>query len=304
MANARAIKRRVNSAKNIAKITGAMQMVSASKMRFAQDMALSSRPYAQALMASLQTVANYVSVGSHPFLTTNNQGKDLLIVISTNKGLCGSLNTNLFKEVIVWSKKHPDGQFIAIGQKAAHFLKLYGFSLVAQFTSWPEKLTLQDVIPLLDLIKKGYLNQEIKSIDVLYTDFINTLKQHTRILRLLPFADLKLEGLKNREEVLAVNVSAAASVSTEENKEEYLLEPNQNELLDFLLNYYLEVSFYHLMLEAAASEHSARMVAMKNASDNANELVEVLRLEFNKTRQAAITNELLDITTAMKSLQK
>lgn len=300
MANARAIKRRVNSAKNIAKITGAMQMVSASKMRFAQDTALSSRPYAQALMASLQTVAQYVSVGSHPFLSKNEQGKDLLIVLSTNKGLCGSLNTNLFKEVVAWSKQHPGAQYIAIGQKAAHFLKVYGFDLLAQFTQWPEKLDLQDVIPLLDLVKKAYLAQEIKSIDVLYTDFINTLKQETKIISLLPFTELKIEALQG-EDSLRVETKQPEKV---ENKEEYLLEPNQTELLDFLLNYYLEVSFFHLMLEAAASEHSARMVAMKNASENAKELVEVLRLEFNKTRQAAITNELLDITTAMKSLQK
>lgn len=302
MANARAIKRRVNSAKNIAKITGAMQMVSASKMRFAQSSALSSRPYAEALMTSLQTVANYVSVGSHPFLSINEGGKDLLIVISTNKGLCGSLNTNLFKEVIAWSKKHPDAQYIVVGQKMAHLLKLYGFNLIAQFTDWPEKITLQDTIPLLDLVKKAYLSQEIRIIDILYTDFINTLKQETKMQRLLPFKEIKLEGLKKQDQVLTVNSIAKSEEKT--GNEEYLLEPKQEELLDFLLNYYLEVSFYHLMLEASASEHSARMVAMKNASDNANELVEVLRLEFNKTRQAAITNELLDITTAMKSLEK
>lgn len=299
MANAQSIKRRVHSAKNIAKITSAMQLVSASKMRFAQYSALSSRPYSQALMKSLKTVAKYVSVGSHPFLSVHPEGKDLLIVLSGNKGLCGSLNTNLFKETISWSKQHPEAEYIAIGQKAAHFLKLYGFNILAEFTDWPEKVTLADVIPLLDMVKMAYLQKRIKSIDVLYTDFINTLKQETRTLRLLPFEEISLKSLEGEYKEMD---ESSNNDRKEQVSPEYLLEPNKNALLDFLLNYYLEVSFYHLVLEAAASEHSARMVAMKNASDNAKDLVGALQLEFNKSRQAMITNELLDISTAMKSL--
>lgn len=298
MANARLIKRRVASATNIAKITGAMQMVSASKMKYAQNQALSSRPYSQALLSSLHTIANYIDVNSHPFLQQRSTGKDLLVVISTNKGLCGALNTNLFKETSAWSKQHPDAEYIAIGQKAANYLHLYGYNIVAQFNDWPEKVSMAEALPVIELIRQRYLEGAIKTVEVLYTDFINTLAQRSRLFSLLPLRELKVEGLVNEQ------ATSAQADRVPSSKMEYLFEPNRRQLLNYLLNYYLEVSFYHLMLEASASEHSARMVAMKNASDNAKTLVEALKQEFNKTRQASITSELLDIVTATRSLEK
>jgi len=296
MANARIIKRRVNSVQNIAKITNAMQLVSASKTKYSQKMATNSLPYMQSLLDSLATVASFINPSLHPFLDKNRQGVELMVILSTNKGLCGSLNTNLFKQLLIWSKEHPKAQYIAVGQKAVNFLRNYGFNLVAQFTDWPEKTKLSDVLPLLDLLKKKYLDQEISRADVLFTDFINVLKQRSLIFSLLPLNDANIQQLE-----FAYQHKTSKSdeqLITKRLKANYLLEPSSSELLDFLLNYYLELSFYHLVLESLASEHSARMVAMKSASDNAKDLVEVLKLDFNKSRQTMITNELLDISSA------
>ena len=296
MANARIIKRRVNSVQNIAKITNAMQLVSASKTKYSQKMAINSLPYMQSLLDSLETVANFIDPKLHPFLNKNRSGDDLMIVLSTNKGLCGSLNTNLFKQLLIWVKDRPNAQFIAVGQKAVNFLRTRGFNLVAQFTDWPEKTKLIDVLPLLDLLTKKYLSGEIGRVDVLFTDFVNVLKQRSLIFNLLPLNDSNIQELELKyENKLNKSNDQTTKVKPRAN---YLLEPSSSELLDFLLNYYLELSFYHLVLESLASEHSARMIAMKSASDNAKDLVEVLKLDFNKSRQTMITNELLDISSA------
>lgn len=298
MANARIIKRRVNSVQNIAKITNAMQLVSASKTRYSQKVATSSLPYIQSLLDSLETVANFADPKLHPFLNRERSGADLLIVISTNKGLCGSLNTNLFKKLVNWSKARPNAKYIAVGQKAVNFLRPRGFDLVAGFTDWPEKTKLSDVLPLIDLMKKMYLAGEINRVDVLFTDFVNTLQQRSLLFRLLPLEDLHIQKLEAEFQNKTIKVQEKAKSTDKKPRANYLLEPSSNELLDFLLNYYLELSFYHLVLESLASEHSARMIAMKSASDNAKDLVEVLKLDFNKSRQTMITNELLDINSA------
>lgn len=296
MANARIIKRRVNSVQNIAKITNAMQLVSASKTKYSQKVATSSLPYIQALLDSLETVANFVDPKLHPFLNKDRAGADLMIVISTNKGLCGSLNTNLFKKLMLWAKDRPNAKYIAVGQKAVTFLRNRGFDLLAGFTDWPEKTKLSDVLPLIDLVKSKYLASEINKVDVLFTDFVNVLKQRSLIFSLLPLEDLQIQQLES--EYKEKTAKAEKKQINDKTRANYLLEPSSSELLDFLLNYYLELSFYHLVLESLASEHSARMIAMKSASDNAKDLVEVLKLDFNKSRQTMITNELLDISSA------
>jgi len=296
MANARIIKRRVNSVQNIAKITNAMQLVSASKTKYSQKVATSSLPYIQALLDSLETVSNFADPKLHPFLNKDRTGSDLMIVVSTNKGLCGSLNTNLFKKLMVWAKDRPNAKYIAVGQKAVTFLRNRGFDLLAGFTDWPEKTKLSDILPLTDLLKSKYLAGEVNKVDVLFTDFVNVLKQRSMIFRLLPLEDLHIQQLES--DFQDKNAKIVVKKTDSKARASYLLEPSSGELLDFLLNYYLELSFYHLVLESLASEHSARMIAMKSASDNAKDLVEVLKLDFNKSRQTMITNELLDISSA------
>jgi len=284
MANTRQIKGRINTAANISKITKAMEMVSASKMRRAQLQALRARPYTRAIQNSLQKVAQYTDPTLHPLLSQHEAGKDILIVFSTDRGLCGGLNTHLFKETLAWIRQHPTYELIVVGKKAVGFAKKLGLPLTAQFTALPEKATPADLLPLTQLITQGFLNHTYHAVDMVHMDFINTLSQKVKSTHLLPVsvAETAIESVTQPPQIFV----------------EYIFEPNAAEILNQLLPYYIENTVFQTQLEAKASEHSARMVSMKNASDNAKDLVGELKLIFNKSRQASITNELLDITTA------
>lgn len=284
MANTRQIKRRISASQNIAKITKAMEMVAASKMKRAQEQAMAARPYSRALEHSLEKVSRYTAVGTHPLLTKHESGVDIALVVSTDKGLCGSLNTVLFKALMQWHREHPNGQVIAVGRKAVAFTRIAGLQLYAQFTNLPERVGSRDVLPISTLIIDKFLSEEFKSVNVIYMDFINTLSQKMRQVQLLPIEP----HLGYVDDTMV----------TPEATSEYIFEPSPQYILDQLLPYYIENTIYQTFLEARASEHSARMVSMKNASENAGDLVGELKLIYNKSRQAAITSELLDITTA------
>lgn len=290
MANERQVKRRINTAQNIAKITKAMEMVAASKMKKAQDQALSARPYSQALYDSITTISQVAGLSDHPFLVDHQQGFPVIVVVGTDKGLCGALNTNLAKTLLAWRKSHQDGQVIAIGKRSVLFSRSLGMTIHAQFTDFPEHLEFKDILPVISLIAEGFVEQRFRSVEVLYTDFINTLSQKPKTATLLPLAQMFKPDVvqeKSNDELMT---------------KQYMFEPNPKQILEYLLPYYLENTIFHAFLEAKASEHSARMVAMKNASDNAGELVEELKLIYNKTRQQSITSELLDIVSAGMAL--
>lgn len=289
MANARQIKRRISAASNISKITKAMEMVAASKMKRAQDQAILARSYALALQDSLQKLASQSDPSLHPLLSSHGEGIDILLVIGTNKGLCGSLNTQLFKQMNQWVKSHPNGEIIAVGKKIVNFCRLGGFTIHAQYTEIREKVTSSDIVPISIMIIENYLDKKYKSVGIVFMDFINTLSQVAKVSTLLPMTK---EETKEQQDENQTKVS----------KVDYLFEPDAGQILSSLLPFYIENSIYQAFLESRASEHSARMVTMKNASDNAYELVDELKLVFNKSRQAAITNELLEITTASLSL--
>lgn len=290
MSSARQIKQRIKTTKNISKITKAMEMVSASKMRRAQVQALATRPYTRTLQESLQKLASEVSSDIHPYLTSHADGIDVAVVISTDKGLCGGLNQNLFKEAMSWQKVHPGSKLVVVGRKAVAFARVYGLELHAQFTDLPDTIGVNDTIPLTTLVSNAFLNQQFRTVTLIYMDFISTLVQKVRTSQLLP---------------LPKEVSDTLSAENTKAKEpiDYLFEPSPEEILDDLLNYYLENTVFQAFLEAKASEHSARMVAMKNASENAGDLMKELQLVFNKSRQASITSELLDISTAVLAQQ-
>ncbi len=291
MANTRQIKRRISSAQNISKITSAMEMVAASKMKKAQNQAVESRPYAHALTQSLKKIAQYTDSSLHPLLSQHQAGAPCVVIVSTDKGLCGGLNTNILKQVSAWKKQHTGGVAIVIGKRGISVARVAGLPIEAQFTDLPEVISQEEIIPMIQLIKSKFLDQTYRSVDVIYTDFINTLSQKPDVIRLLPIAKEEAEFIP--EQPKQVNPQVMPT---------YVFEPGAKELLDYLLPYYLENTLYHIMLESKASEYSARMVAMKNASENAMDLVAELQLMFNKSRQAAITAELLDITTAVMSL--
>jgi F-type H+-transporting ATPase subunit gamma len=289
MANTRLIKRRITAANNISKITKAMEMVAASKMKRAQEQAVAARPYSRALQASLKKVSQNIDPSLHPLLSKHAEGLELLIVISTDKGLCGSLNNQLMKATHEWQRQHPEGQVVAVGKKAIHFSQLLGVKVFAQFTELPEHISTKDVLPITTLAQQEFLTHGVRSVDVLYTDFINTLSQKARRVQLLPIGEIDDFVIPADEQRTIVNPKLS---------HEYTIEPDPASILSDLLPYYVENSVYQAFLEARASEHSARMVTMKNASENASDLVSELKLEFNKSRQAAITSELLDITIA------
>ena len=285
MGNQRQIKRRIGTAKNISQITKAMEMVSASKMRRAQDQAMAARPYTRALQESLQKVSENINPELHPLLQTHQEGKEVLLLVSTDKGLVGGLNNQLFKTTLHWLDEHADSLIVPIGRKAVLFCQLAGAQIHAQFTDLPEKIGTEDIAPITTLLTNGFLEKEFNRVSIVYMDFINTLSQKVREIQLLPL----------QQSYYTENAPAAVQPQL---KSEYVFEPSAGAILNDLLPYYVENTIYQAFLEARASEHSSRMVAMKNASENAGELVKELKLEFNKTRQASITNELLDITTA------
>ncbi|HYD35649.1 MAG TPA: ATP synthase F1 subunit gamma [Vitreimonas sp.] len=289
MANTRQIKRRITASQNISKITKAMEMVAASKMRRAQEQATATRPYSRALQASLSKLGQFSDSSLHPLLAHHETGANAILLLSTDKGLCGSLNPTLFKATLQAYRQFEQPKLIAVGKKAIAFARIFGLELHAQFSNVPERLTNADTIAISTLIMDGFLSHEFKTVHIVYMDFINTLSQKVRLVQLLP---------------LTQDVQADEALVSPELKAEYAFEPSPREILSQLLPYYLENSVYQAFLEGKASEHSARMVAMKNASENAAELVSELKLEFNKSRQASITNELLDITVAAMTLKK
>ncbi len=289
MANTRQIKRRITASQNISKITKAMEMVAASKMRRAQEQAIATRPYSRALQTSLSKLGQFSDASLHPLLSQHETGKDILIVISTDKGLCGSLNTLLFKSLIHEYRQLDNPEVVAVGKKAVAFCKIFGLQIHAQFIEMPDKLSNGHVLPISTLVMNGFLDQSFKSVKIVYMDFINTLSQKVRVTPLLPLS----QHIGYRDDTMVVP----------EIKSEYIFEPSPQTILSDLLPYFIENTIYQSFLEAKASEHSARMVAMKNASENASDLVSELKLIFNKSRQATITSELLDITTAALTIR-
>lgn len=288
MSNIRQLKRRITTAANIAKITKAMEMTAASKMRRAQEQAVASRAYSRAIQSSLKKVAAYTDPNLHPLLAKQDVGSDILVIFSTDRGQCGALNTHLFKTTLHWLESHPDAKIIAIGKKAVTFVRKLDVQLFAQFTELPDYARVADILPLASIITSGFLNKEFHSVHLVYMDFVNTLSQHVRTVPLLPIA----EDFSTTDETMIVPTVQS----------EYIFEPSAQVILNDLLPYYIENTLYQTLLESKASEHSARMVAMKNASENADALSDELKLIFNKSRQAAITDELRDIATATLTL--
>lgn len=303
MASTRDIRRRIKSVKNTAQITRAMQMVAASKMNRAQQAALAGKAYAQELNRMLASIRQALSEEKlkHPLLEKREDRQPCVLLITTDKGLCGGLNTALFKEA---SSLPAHAHFVSIGRKGRQFLARTQRNLVADF-ELKEHVSHDDIKPIVDFLTNRFLKKEADSIHILYPDFINTLVQRPRLIKLLPIADLKeVEAMTalDKPGEKHEDIPVTSDSSRAESKQEYIFEPNPFYILDKLLPYYIDFTFYQIMLDARAAEHSARMVAMKNASDNAKEIIKELTLEYNKARQASITNEILEIATAQMAL--
>jgi len=302
MSSVKLIKRRIRSSKNIAQITKAMEMVSASKMRRAQELALASRPYSEKMVEIITALALKAKNQLDHFLLKDprlNWPEDkpfnvLILLLSTDKSLCGGLNSNLFRGLEFWLKDlkttsnlpaNTKLTFITIGKKAKEHILKSGRLLTAEFGQFGDKPKFMDILPISKMVIEGFKKDEFQMSFMAYMEFISTISQKLAVKQLLPI---------RAEEI---------TIETEKLSTDYLFEPRADVIFSKLLPQYIELQLYHVLLESVASEHSARMVAMKNANDNALDIVSELTLEFNQARQAKITNELLDVVSARMALE-
>jgi F-type H+-transporting ATPase subunit gamma len=265
-------------------------MVSASKMRRAQTHALAGRPYAGLMNRVLASLQARTDPKLHPLLQVREVKKELVIIVSTDKGLAGALNTNLFRETTNFDAAKT--AYIVAGRKARQFLSRTRREILADF-ELKDAPSFPETKPIAQFAVERFLSGEVDRVSVLFTHFINTINQKPTVRTLLPISSFELAQ--------ATNATAAANDGADP-MGAYEFEPNAEGVLDVILPYYLQYQVYQMVLDARASEHSARMVAMKNATDNAQQLIKDLTLEYNKMRQASITTELLEISTAQMAL--
>ncbi|GGB16849.1 F0F1 ATP synthase subunit gamma [Agarivorans gilvus] len=281
MAGAKEIKGKIGSVQNTQKITNAMQMVAASKMRRSQDRMESSRPYAVAM----RKVIGHIALGKleykHPYAIEREAKRVGYIVVSTDRGLCGGLNINLFKKAVTdmqqWRDKGAEVDLAVIGSKATAFFDSHGGNVVAQNSGLGDNPTVEELIGTVKVMLEAYDEGKLDRIYVVYNKFVNTMVQEPKIDQLLPLPKADDPEIASRSW-------------------DYLYEPSAEEILDGLLFRYIESQVYQGVVENLACEQAARMVAMKAATDNAGSLIDELQLVYNKERQAAITQELSEIS--------
>lgn len=290
MANTQDIRRRIKSIRNTAQITKAMQMVAASKMRKAQQHALAGRPYSQLMNRVLVSLKGRTDPLLHPLLQVRPAAKELVLVISTDKGLAGALNTNLMREAAMFDTAKT--VYVTAGRKARQFIARTRRELLADF-ELKDAPTILETKAISKFCVEKFLNREVDKVTVLYTHFVNTINQKPIAQTLLPISPFVFN---------APTGGLPTESGATEPMLEYLFEPSPQAVLDFMLPYYVQYQVFQMILDARASEHSARMVAMKNATDNANQFIKDLTLEYNKMRQASITTELLEIATAQMAV--
>ena len=298
MASGREIKTKIKSTQNMRKVTRALEMVSASKIRKAQDLMKASRPYARSMRKVIAHIAQASTDFRHPFLVEReNVARVAYIVVSTDRGLCGGLNSNMFRRLLPaiqeWQGKGVQVDVVAIGQKALQFFRrIKGVNLIGSTTHLGERPKLEQLIGVIKVVLDSYAANALDRVFLAYNDFVNTMTQKPTIDALLPLPLVAAE----MEAHEAAGESAYAGIKLEQAHDwDYIYEPDAQTVLEHVLGRYIESVVYQGVLENLASEHAARMVAMKSASDNANKVIDTLTLVYNKTRQAAITQEISEI---------
>ena len=280
MPSGKEIRTKIASIKSTQKITRAMEMVAASKMRKAQDRMRRSRPYAEKIRAVIGHLAHAHPEYKHTYMENRDVKRIGVIIVSSDRGLCGGLNNNLFKTAVSaitkWRDDEVELDLCAIGNKASIFFRRFGNKIVAQAAQLGNTPTLEELIGSVKVMLDAYDNGSIDRLFVIYNHFINTMAQKPTVQQLLP-------------------ISADEEDARIAHHWDYIYEPEAQEVLDGLLMRYIESLVYQSVVENAACENAARMVAMKSASDNAGELIDELQLAYNKARQAAITQELSEI---------
>jgi F-type H+-transporting ATPase subunit gamma len=280
MASGREIKTKIKSVQNTRKVTRALEMVSASKIRKAQDRMKASRPYARAMRQVISHLAAASSEYPHPFLVKRDAVRRVgYVIVSSDRGLAGGLNNNMFRKLLVefrqWQQQGVDVDVVTIGQKASAFFRRIRVGMLASVTHLGDQPHLEQLVGVIKVVTDGYRAGTLDRVFLAYNDFLNTMTQRPRFDQLLPLPPAESEGGKHDWD--------------------YLYEPDPQTVLEHVLNRYVESLVYQGVLENVASEHAARMVAMKAASDNATKLIATLNLSYNKARQAAITQEISEI---------
>lgn len=289
--SSREIRRRIKSVKNIGQITKAMELVSAAKMRRAQNAASASRPYSKLSSELLRNLVDKVSLDAHPILKrimpeyehVVPKHKALIILITSDRGLAGSLNTNVINQAIKIVKDEGAEKidFIGVGKKGTDAIRRNGYNLVATFQGKDKSISVFDAKPITQIAIDDFLKFTYDKVYLVYTDFVSTLIQKPNVIQLLPLTE------RGDDHTL----------------DDSLFEPNQDEVLENLIYRFIEFMVYQALLEAAASEHSARMVAMRNANQAAKDLIDELTLSANQARQAGITRELSEISAAKLAME-
>jgi F-type H+-transporting ATPase subunit gamma len=282
VASQRDIRRRIGAVRNIAQITRAMQFVAASKLKRAQDATLSARPYSAAIDEVIADVAAVLGEEAHPLLTEGAEGgRRLLVLFTTDRGLAGPLNTNAIRFAAREITEHPgDVAVVTVGRKGRDAMRRARVPLEAHFSGYGDRPTFADVLPLARLISDDFLTGKTSRVDVVYSHFVSTLTQRPTLDRLLPI-------VPDEDTVVPGN--------------QFIFEPNAGRLLEQLAPRYIATRLYQAVLESKASEESSRMVAMKNATENAEELIEDLTLSYNKVRQSNITREMIEIASGAQA---
>jgi|SRR5690349_13821496 F-type H+-transporting ATPase subunit gamma len=289
MAGSKEIRNKIKSVQSTRKITKAMEMVAASKMKRAQDRMRAARPYVDRAFAIAMHIAKANTEYRHPFLVRRDDVRRVgVVVITTDKGLCGGLNTNVLRVVTQrfkeWRGKGIEVDFVAIGNKGAGFLNRMGATTVSSVVQLGDRPRLERLVGAVKVLIDEYLEGRIDEIHIFSTSFVNTMKQDPRQIRIVPIPE------EYRTAAGELRTSGLSDGSWD-----YIYEPDARELLNGMMNRYLEAVIFQMVNENIASEQSARMVAMKAASDNAGKIINELQLIYNKTRQAAITKELSEI---------
>jgi len=283
MASQRDIRRRIGAVRNIKQITRAMQFVAASKLKRAQDATLAARPYSDVIDEVLADLATVLSAEDHPLLAERESGgKRLLVLVTTDRGLAGPLNTNTIrfaaKEI---TESKGDLAVVTVGRKGRDAMRRAGVPMEAHFAGFGDRPAFADVIPLARLITDDFLERKFDVVDIIYSRFVTTLTQRPDRIRLLPVEPSEdTEGIPGNQ---------------------FIFEPNAGAVLEQLLPRYVATRLFQAVLESKASEESSRMVAMKNATENAEELIEDLTLSYNKVRQSNITREMIEIASGAQA---
>ncbi|MFA6386245.1 MAG: ATP synthase F1 subunit gamma [Candidatus Paceibacterota bacterium] len=301
MASTKEIKRRIKSVKSTKKITKAMELVAASKMKRAISRTLASRLYSSYSWDLLTSLSERLDDVKHKFFVTNtNTEKSLIVLITSNRGLCGGYNSQVIKKTITKIKEEINSQqvdIITVGKKGDNAMRRTGQNVVAAFTDMPDNVSLQDILPLSTYLTNEFKEEKYGKVYIAYTDFVSALTQKPTIRQILPISKAEL-----KETIESIGESETTTKLSKSKEVPYIFEGDTEQLLTSLAEKLIRMQIYQMLLESNASEQSSRMVAMKNANEAAGEMIDDLTLVFNKARQAGITREISEISAGMASV--